>query len=101
MLLDLAVPWEDVLHAIEQSKAVTEVTIESIRPDPAARLVELNLSATDFSQIVAFVNRLEESGALERVMLQMEATDGVLQQNTASSEIRTTVTARWKRPGLE
>ncbi len=88
MVAGLSIPWEALLTSLETLKG-DKIVVESLRPDPAERKVEITATAPAFADISEFLDRLNASQELHRAVLVSE---------TAGREpgIRFVATAIWR-----
>lgn len=89
MLGQLAVPWEQVLGAIEQARPST-VVVDSIKPQVQEGSVTISVSCPDFAALNAFTQALAQQQALRDVMLVSEAL-----ADNGGGTLRATVAAHW------
>lgn len=88
MLNGLAVPWDDLLQAIEAARP-PRVVVDSITPHAADGMVSISVSSPDFANVDALVHNLMQQEALYEVMLTSEA----LPDN--AGVLRAVVSAHW------
>ncbi len=88
MVASLSIPWEGLLGELESVRG-DKIIVESLRPDPVARKVEITATAPTFGDITEFIDRVNASKALHRAFLVSE---------TAAREpgIRFVATATWR-----
>jgi hypothetical protein len=88
MVARLSIPWEALLTSLETLKG-DKIVVESLRPDPADRKVEISGTAPAFGDIREFLDRLNASQELHRAVLVSE-TEG------REPGIRFVATATWR-----
>ena len=88
MVASLSIPWEGLLGELESVRG-DKIIVESLRPDPVGRKVEITATAPAFGDITEFIDRVNASKALHQAFLVSE---------TAAREagIRFVATATWK-----
>lgn len=88
MIDGLAVPWDNLLQAIEAARP-PRVIVDTITPHATDGLVSISVSSPDFASVAELVQGLMQQDALYEVMLTSET----LPDNGGS--LRAVVTARW------
>lgn len=88
MLNSLAVPWDDVLQAIEAARP-PRVVVDSIVPHATDGVVSISVSSPDFANVAALVQNLMRQESLYEVMLASEALPD------SGGVLRAVVTAHW------
>ena len=91
MLAQLAVPWEDLLSAIEAARTQS-ITIESIQPQAQEGTVSINANAADFSAVAGFIQRLEQQERLQNVTLVSET-----RPDSSAGLLRFALSAQWRQ----
>ncbi|MBK8120766.1 MAG: PilN domain-containing protein [Sulfuritalea sp.] len=88
MVASLSIPWEGLLAELESVRG-DKIVVESLRPDPVGRKVEITATAPAFGDITEFIDRVNGSKALHQAFLVSE---------TAAREpgIRFVATATWR-----
>ena len=89
MLDSMAVPWDDVLDAIEAARPPT-VLVDGIEPRVKDRSVTIHLSSPDFAQVSEFIDQLGQQALLNHVMLVSEA-----MPDNGGGGLRVVITAQW------
>jgi Tfp pilus assembly protein PilN len=64
----LSLPWNELFRSIENS-AVDSVALLSVQPQPQQRLITLNGEARSYDDVLAYMERLDASGAFVRTRL--------------------------------
>ena len=95
MLGSLSIPWEDLLQALEAAHT-DKIAIESIRPEPSQGQVEIGFGVDAFADGLDFMRRLEESDALERVLLLSESHESSNGQGAGLRPLKLLIRARWR-----
>ena len=88
MVASLSIPWEELLGEIESVRG-DKIIVESLRPDPVGRKVEITATAPAFGDIREYIDRLNAGKAVHQAFLVSE---------TAAREpgIRFVVMAAWR-----
>jgi Tfp pilus assembly protein PilN len=89
MLDSMAVPWDDVLDAIEAARPPT-VLVDGIEPRVKDSSVTIHISSPDFAQVSEFIDQLGQQELLHHVMLTSEA-----MPDNGSGVLRVVITAQW------
>lgn len=64
----LSLPWNELFRGIEDA-AIDRVALLSVQPQPQQHLVNLNGEARVYADVLAFMGRLDSSGAFSRTRL--------------------------------
>ena len=72
MLLHLAVPWDEVLTAVEVSRS-RAIVLESVQPHPEDNSLVINLRAPGFDEVAGFVELLSRQEIFYDVMISSES----------------------------
>lgn len=91
MLDSLAVPWDELLSAIEVSRTKA-ILVDAIQPKAEDGSVNISIISPGFSEIAEFIRQLAQHDQLQDVMLVSES----LPDNSAGS-IRAVINARWQK----
>ena len=64
----LSLPWNELFRSIENA-AIDTVALLSVQPQPQQRLITLNGEARSYDDVLAYMERLDASGAFVRTRL--------------------------------
>lgn len=87
MVASLSIPWEGLLGELESVRG-DKIIVESLRPDPVGRKVEISATAPAFGDITAFIDRANASKALHQAFL--------VSETATQAGIRFVATATWR-----
>ncbi len=91
MLDLLAVPWDDLLHAIESARP-PRLLVDAIEPRAQDGTVSVSVNSPDFATVAEFVRQLMTQGFLTDVMLSSETLSDTPSNTHA---LRAVITAKW------
>ena len=92
MLNSLAVPWEELLSAIEAART-QKILIDAVQPHAEDGSVVISVKCADFAAVAEFIERLAQQGTLQDVMLVSEA-----RPENATSSLQAVISAKWRNP---
>lgn len=90
MLNSLAVPWEDLLAAIEAART-QKILVDAVQPHAEDGSVTISVKCADFAALADFVERLARQDSLHDVMLVSEA-----RPENAANSLQAVVSAKWR-----
>lgn len=94
ILTQLALPWNTLFQTLE-SNSEKDIALLSIQPDATKHLVRISGEARDLAALLAYINQLEHSRALDHVYL----TSHEVRADDAQKPIDFALTAHWvERP---
>lgn len=87
----LAMPWNELFKAMEDA-AIDKVALLSVQPDPQQRVVNLNGEAQAYADVLTYVLKLDDSGALTKARLLSHE----IKRDDPQHPVAFSVTARWR-----
>lgn len=94
ILKQLSLPWNTLFKTLETTSE-KDIALLSIQPDATKHLVRISGEARDLAALLAYINQLEHSGALDHVYL----TSHEVRTDDAQKPIAFNLTAHWvERP---
>lgn len=91
MLDSLAVPWEQLLMAIEEAHTKT-IVIDAIQPHAEDGSVSISVNCPDFAGVAEFIEQLVQQGMLHDVMLLSET-----RPENAGGAMHAVINANWRK----
>jgi hypothetical protein len=90
MLNSLAVPWENLLAAVEVART-QKILVDAVQPHVEDGTVTISVKCADFAALSEFIDRLEQQDSLLDVMLVSE-----VRQENAANALQATISAKWR-----